>query len=272
MSCYDSGLNFVFLGADTAMHRHALTLLVVAGLLMGAARDGAAQTDDWTDRGYININAGFQAASVDLNDTRIFSRYGEDARLEVDGGVESGALFDLSGGVRVWRNVSVGVGYHGGSSTSGVRLEASIPHPIFFGQSRTAIVDVSDLERTEKAYHLQFGYMIPVNDKLDVHVSIGPSRFTLSQDVVSDVTITEQGVPFTTVGVTPTITERKDTAFGYNIGADVTYMLYERDEVRVGAGLFMRYSGASAEILMLSNTISSDVGGLQAGFGARVRF
>ena len=254
------------------MHRHALTLLVTAGLIAGASADSAAQTQAWTDRGYININAGFQASSADLNDSRDFSLYAEDARLQVDTSVDSGAILDLSGGLRVWGNVSVGVGYHGGSSTSDARVTGTIPHPIFFDQPRTLSTDVSGLERTEKGYHLQFGYMIPVTDRIDVHVTAGPSRFSLSQEVVSDVTITEQGVPFTAVGATPTITKRTDTSFGYNVGADISYVLFEQDAVRVGTGLFMRYSAASAEILALSNTISSDVGGFQAGFGARVRF
>ena len=36
--------------------------------------------------------------------------------------------------------------------------------------------------------------------------------------------------------------------------------------------MFVRYSGASADVLVLENTVDSDVGGLQVGFGVRTRF
>jgi hypothetical protein len=42
--------------------------------------------------------------------------------------------------------------------------------------------------------------------------------------------------------------------------------------MRIGAGGFLRYTSAEADVLMLANEVSTKVGGMQFGFGARVRF
>ena len=114
--------------------------------------------------------------------------------------------------------------------------------------------------------------MLPINDKIDVHVTGGPSFFRLTQDVVSDITITEAGSPFTTVNTTPVVAERRRSVTGANIGADVSYKLHDTTGVAVGVGGFLRYSGATAKVTVMQNEVDSDVGGVQIGFGIRVRF
>jgi hypothetical protein len=59
---------------------------------------------------------------------------------------------------------------------------------------------------------------------------------------------------------------------GYNVGADLTYMLWQNDSVRLGAGGFVRYTGATTDVRLLANDVETKVGGIQFGFGARVRF
>jgi hypothetical protein len=50
-------------------------------------------------------------------------------------------------------------------------------------------------------------------------------------------------------------------------------MFLTQGDVKLGAGLFVRYSGTTAGIRVLGDSeIESDLGGLQVGFGARVRF
>ncbi|MGH9174259.1 MAG: hypothetical protein ACRD1H_07865, partial [Vicinamibacterales bacterium] len=133
-------------------------------------------------------------------------------------------------------------------------------------------VQLSDLDRTERAVHLLVGYMMPLSEELSLHVSLGPSFFRLKQEVVSDATFTEQGFPFATVTATPVIAERTDSATGFNIGVDATYKLYETPTIKLGAGVFLRYAGATAEIQVLDTVVESGVGGVQLGFGGRLRF
>lgn len=252
------------------MRRHVVTL-VVCGLL-AASVDAVAQTRDWTDRGYANINFGFQPSPGDLVAEITRTVYQEEGLLNVNGQVDGGPLFDISGGLRIWRNVSVGLGYHRAASGGDWRVSGRVPHPLFFNRQREFSLDLAGLDRTESALHLSFGYMIVLNDKIDVHITGGPSFFWLSQDVVSDVTIEEVGPPFTTVVVTPQVSERNETPVGGHIGADVAYRFYERGRMKLAGGFFLRYAGSSADVQVINQDVSADVGGFQFGFGLRTRF
>lgn len=252
------------------MRRHVVTL-VVCGFL-AASMDAAAQSREWTDRGYANLNLGFQGSPGDVVATKDFPIYQEQGRVTVNGQVDGGAFFDLSGGARVWRNVSVGLGYHRVASSADATIAGSVPHPVFFDRPREFTTEVRSLERSESAVHLSFGYMFVVNDKLDVLVTGGPSFFRVSQEVVSDVTIGEVGPPFTTVVSDQQIAKRKESPVGGHIGADVTYKLYERDRMKIGGGAFLRYAAASADLLVVDQNVKSDLGGFQFGFGLRTRF
>lgn len=253
------------------MHRKALFVFVCAALAASADPASAQTVQDWLDRGYFNVNVGFGSTSGTLNDATTFRLYDETGTRRVTQPTDGGPFFDFSIGTRVWRNASVGLGYHRGSSSNHATVEASVPHPLFFNTFRAVSLATGDLNRTESAVHLQFGYMLPMSDRLSVHVTAGPSFFRLKQDVVGDVTFAETP-PFNTVNATTVVAERSDSTVGINVGADVTYLFYEANDVRVGGGMFVRYSGATAEIPVIANSAETDLGGLQIGFGARVRF
>ena len=255
------------------MHRKALTLAVCALLALTAREASAQSVQNWIDRGYFNFNAGFESTSGTLNDATTFRLYDEDGTKTVEHAVDSGAFVDFSVGARVWGNVSVGLGFHREGTTSQAAVTATVPNPLVFNRPRSAAVVADDLGRSERAYHLSVGYMLPLNDKLAVHVYAGPSFFHLSQDVVSDVAFTEQPPSFASVTATPVVTEQEDSVTGAHFGGDVSYIFYENASVKLGGGAFLRWAGATAGVPMLGTTeIESDLGGLQIGFGARVRF
>lgn len=245
----------------------AVALLLLAWAAPAAAQVGPA----WVDRGYFNFNIGFESTSGTLTDSTTFLLYDESGTRTVEQNVDSGSFFDFSVGSRVWNNVSVGIGYHRGANSSEASGTASVPHPLIFNSNRVASVAAADLDRTEQAFHIQVGYMIPVNEALSVHVTVGPSFFRLKQDVLADVSFTEQA-PFNTVNVSGVTAERTDSATGVNAGVDVSYILSESDAYKIGAGAFLRYAGASARITVIENDVDTDVGGLQFGLGLRVRF
>ena len=255
------------------MLRKVLTVFVCL-IVIASARPASAQAiQQWIDRGYANINVAFESNDGSLNDSTTFTQYLDTGTKTVEATQDSGSLFDFSIGARVWRNVSAGIGFHRGSTTGEAAASISVPSPVAFNlPARTATVTVSDLERTERAIHIQFGYMFPINEKLDVHVLGGPSFFRLTQDVVSDVTFSEVGSPFTAINASVATTERRRSVNGGNIGADVTYKLRDTGSVAVGVGGFVRYSAAKADITVMANDVESDVGGVQVGFGVRVRF
>ena len=249
-----------------------VTTIVVCGLLLTAARSASAQTQAWEDRAFINVNYGVQSSTSDLVGTSTFPIYGETAAVGSTSSFSGSGIFDIGAGVRVWRNFSIGVSYHQGSSTGDGTLKGAVPHPIFFNQPRTVNTTVPGLERKESAEHLQFGWMIPLGEKMDVQMFAGPSFFRLQQDTVISVKVTESGSPFTTVVATPTVVSQKRSVVGYNVGADFSYLFWQNDSVRLGGGAFVRYALGTATVPVLDTDQSTDVGGIQFGFGARLRF
>jgi hypothetical protein len=259
-------------------------LFAMCTLVALSARDAAAQVGQaWTDRGYVNLNVGFGSGSDDLDAEPTFSIYDENGTLSLSQAIDSGAFFDLSGGGRVWRNVSVGIAFHQGSTDGEAIVEGSVPHPLVFDRHRRVTLSVGDLTRSERAIHLQFGYMLLLSDRINLHLTVGPSFFKLRQDTITLVDIAE-GAGNNTVNATATVAERTDSPTGFNIGADVAYMFYDADPIKVGVGMFLRYTRATADVELTrvvlpgvagqpqGNVVDSDVGGLQIGFGGRLRF
>ena len=253
------------------MKQSVLMLVVACGVCAGVAKDANAQGGTWADRGYVNIGFGVESGSSSITDTMNLVIYEEAATLTTNTTWTSGSLVDAGFGVRVWRNMTVGVAYHQEENDTDGEITGSIPSPIFFNRPRTLAQDVV-LERKEKAAHLVIGWAVPIGEKFDVLVSGGPSFFRLEQDAVASVEIGERSSPFTEVVARPTIETRKKSLGGFNVGADATYILWSNDDVRVGAGGFVRFTKATGDVLMLVTEQSTDVGGMQFGFGGRIRF
>lgn len=247
--------------------------LMVLGLLLVGGSEAAAQgmgaaTDD---RVFMTIGFGVESGTSDTNDTKSYTLYDEAATTTVNTAWTSGSIFEGSLAVRVIRNFTVGVAYHQETNTTDAAISGSAPHPVFFNRPRSFTGEAGGLYRRENAAHLTFGWVVPVNDKLDVHVTAGPSFFRLQQDVVSDVTIAE-GAGFTTVVAQPLVVEQKRSVVGFNAGADATYILWQNDNVRLGAGGFVRFAGATTDVRLLVSDVETKVGGVQFGFGGRIRF
>jgi hypothetical protein len=252
------------------MNKSVVTLLIVCGVFAGTTRQVSAQGGTWADRGYINVGWGVESGSSAMTDSRTGTVYEETATVTSSSTFSSGSLFDLGVGVRVFRNFTAGVFYHQEQNDTEGRLTGSIPSPVVFNRPRTLDQAVPGLERKEKAVHLQIGWVVPINEKFDVLVYGGPSFFRLEQDVVSNVSFGEGNN--NAVVATPSITTRKKSETGYNVGADATYIVWQNDSVRIGAGGFVRFTQASTDVDMLSTPQPTDVGGVQFGFGARLRF
>jgi len=255
------------------MNKSVVVLVLAGCVFAGSARVASAQSAAATDRGYINVGWGVESGSSAMSDTRTSLIYDESATITSASNFTSGSLFDVGVGLRVWKNLTVGAAYHQEQNDTNGELTGSIPSPVFFNRPRNLSVEVQNLDRKESAAHLVIGWMVPIGAKFDVMVFGGPSFFRITQDTVSDVTITEPGGAFTTVTAAPQITERAKSVTGYNVGADATYIVWSNDSIRLGAGGFVRFTQASTEIEMLSGAgVPTDVGGVQFGFGARLRF
>jgi hypothetical protein len=253
------------------MHKLVTVLFLVGGVLLGT-RDASAQTAPWSDRGYINLGWGVESGSSAMTDTRTSTIYEEAMTITSSSTFTSGSLFDVGVGLRIWKNLTVGAAYHQEQNDTDGTLSGAIPSPVFFNRPRTLNDTVPGLNRKEQATHVMVGWVVPFGAKFDVMLTGGPSFFRLEQDAVSDVRIGEQGGAFTSVIAESTITPRNKSVTGYNVGADATYIVWQNDTIRLGAGGFVRFTQASTEVEMLNTSQPTDVGGVQFGFGARIRF
>ncbi len=226
-----------------------------------AAAPASAQMT-WSDKAFLNVNFGVQETSHTLDTASTFDLYGETGSLRTTQPVDGGALFDIGGGYRVWKNLAVGIGYSRVQSDGDVTLEANVPDPNFFDRARGVTGVALNAEHAEHAIHLQGTWVMPVTNKMDVAFSFGPTIFMVSQDVATGISITE---PTPTISST-TVTREDKTGVGINLGADLNYFF----RPRIGAGLLVRYTYGSVDLETAEESLP--VGGFQIGVGVRVRF
>lgn len=243
--------------------------VLVVGALFVSASQASAQGPAPLSAGYAHLNVGAQSGSHTLIQQGSFPVYDEDAIFNGLTTVGGGPIFDIGGGYRVWQQLYAGISITRASDTSNAEVNGSVPHPLYSDQFRAVVGTATGLKHSETAVHLQAVWRQPVTTKFDVAVSLGPTFFSVHQDLVSGLTIAEQGSPTTGVIVSGIAKEKVSKGgVGFNIGADGTYMLTER----FGAGGFLRYTGGSVDLAGAAGTVTLDVGGLQVGAGLRLRF
>jgi opacity protein-like surface antigen len=243
----------------------AVTKAVLCACALGLVAASPAAAQGPLYRGFLSVNFGVQATSRSHDESGTFELYGETGTVEGTREVGAGPLFDVSGGFIVWKNILVGVGYSRFSDQGDVALEARVPDPLHFDRPRSAAITLADAAHTEHAFHVQALYALQLTEKLDVMLGGGPSFFSLTQDVLDEIVATE-GSTLTVTGTTASVSE---SAVGFNVGADLTYLFTDR----LGAGFFARYSEASVNMPAGEGaTRDVKVGGFQLGAGLRFRF
>ena len=90
-------------------HKTKLAALIAALTFAGTSA-AAAQTQTPKPI-FVDVNGGAQTQSRTLNTTTSFPLYGETAVINSAQGIDGGGLFDISGGYRIYRQFSVGVGF-----------------------------------------------------------------------------------------------------------------------------------------------------------------
>ncbi len=238
------------------MKQSVLVLVVMFGVCAGVAKDANAQGATWADRGYVNIGFGVESGSSSLTEYGEFGHLRRVSHDHVEHEWTSGSLVDAGFGVRVWRNLTVGIAYHQeendtDTSADGIDSQSYLLQPSPDAESGSR----ARAERKGRAP--VFGWVVPLDEKFDFMLFGGPSFFRLEQDVVSDVEIGEarrrrspKSWPMSTV------TTQKKSLTGYNVGVDGTYILWSNDDIRVGAGGFVRFTQATGDIQMMTTDTS----------------
>jgi opacity protein-like surface antigen len=240
------------------MNKITIVALLTAALSIAASSPAMAQAKQPTSV-FVDVNAGVQTQSRAIASSTSFPLYGETAIINAAQSIDAGPLFDISGGYRFMRKFGVAVGVSMFSKSGDGSLVASIPSPIAFNRPTTVTSSATGVKHKEMGTHLMFVYFVPILENFDVTVFAGPSFFHLTQDILSAT------VPAGSQTITSATQSQKGNGTGANGGINFNYMF----RPNYGAGLFLRYAGATVD---LPSAAGVKVGGFQVGVGLRLRF
>jgi len=248
-----------------------IRVLIASGICLGAiasAGEARAQTRTWPERTWISISGGAQPAVEPLADAFEVPLYAEVERVTVGYPGKAGSLIAASGGYRVWKQLTLGLGFTRASGRSPASVSAQLPHPFFDNRFRE-VEGTTSTQRGENAVHLLIGWLVPVSNRIRVIVTTGPSTIGVEQTAVTAVQFSES-YPYDAAEFTGATTKRASSrAAGFNAGADLTWMFSRR----IGAGGLVQFTRARARIdAGGGRTIGVDAGGVQIGAGVRIIF
>ncbi len=242
-------------------------VVLCVALLVCLAVPAAAQVSN--PRVFISVNAGIQPAPSGLSDRFTFEAELETATVDVDYPFEQATIIDGGAAVRLWKRLGAGVAVSSYARDGSAAVDASIPHPFFFEQPREVTGDATDITRSESAIHAQLVYIVHTSERLRILFSAGPSRIAVEQEIVTGVQY-DESFPFDTATFRSATTQLlKGSKIGFNVGADVGYMITRM----FGVGGMVRFSRADIDLDGPANrSISVEAGGVQVGGGIRVVF
>lgn len=240
-------------------------MLVMATL---GANPAAAQSPA-QPRVEISVNVGALTGASTFTETETFpSNGGENATVTVDHGVKTALGFSVGGAVRIVPRLWVGVQYAAADMKASASITAVVPHPLLFNAPRTVEGSIDEATHNEQNVHVDVMYALPVS-AVDVKVMAGPTFFSLKQDFVSAVTVSET-YPFDTATFnSATKKELSNTAVGFNAGVDISRALTSH----VAIGGLVRYSRGDVKFddpAIGQQTVKA--GGVEVAGGVRLRF
>lgn len=218
-------------------------------------------------RGFVSVNAVSQASSnLRVRHTLSYPPSDPTQRYQVDYEIPDGPAFDISGGMRVRQNLSVGLAV----SRFGRASRTDVDSVDVFARWGTVV----HLGHRQRGYHVQTSWVVRVADHLDVAFFAGPSLFSVLQTRVTDVQVSEAKSlpgsdhirePMVTGVSTRTVKHRQ---IGYNYGFDFTFRITER----VGIGILVRTAMSMTPSVSGRHTDVPVAGGSHVGIGARLHF
>jgi Outer membrane protein beta-barrel domain len=222
-------------------------------------------------RVWIGADAGDQASTTEFDDSFTFTIYQETGSTRVTYPIDAGFAFNVGGGVRLWRGLGAGIAVSRFTRDGTVSGTSSVPHPLFLGQNRQVEGDADGIRREETGIHIQAQYTIPLSRTLQLTLMGGPSVLQVNQAVVTNVNYSQE-YPYDTATLSGVDSTRiKDSATGFNAGADLRWMLSQS----FGIGGVVRFSRATIDLEVdtpAHRTISVDAGGAYLGAGIRFTF
>ena len=236
-----------------------------------APQRSTATTPAKTGRSFIAINGGYQVDDHAFSETREQDLNQEKMSWTTDYAIDHGGQYEGTVGGYAASGFGGAVTYsfyQDNNSTAAVA--ARIPNPFQFNQDRQIQGQSASLRHREQVVHLSALYVVPIGSNLEIGVAGGPSLFIVNRDFVDSV-VYDESYPFDTATFNSTTTREVDkNQVGFHVGGDVSWYFTDT----VGVGGMVRFTRATVKFpaAVAEQTISVDLGGVQAGFGLRVRF
>jgi opacity protein-like surface antigen len=216
----------------------------------------------------LSLLGGFARGSASFTETRTFTEFAEEGRIESryqqdpGPGFEAGALWRFARRLGVSAAVSIARRKEAGS------FSASLPHPLFFGTPRQAAGDFAGRAQRETAVHAALAVLGGAG-RLQWMAFAGPSLIGIRTDLVRTVEYTH-AYPYDSVRVTATpFDSASGRALGFNIGGGLAWQAARH----VAIATQMRLSRAKVELAPTSDDrLKMDAGGASFTGGVRLDF
>jgi hypothetical protein len=219
------------------------------------------------ERAWISINAVGGTGAKSFTDSVQTPLYQETETITTTYPAVNGLVVSSAGGVRVWKQLSVGAGVSHLSRTGEAAISASLPHPFFDNQPR-AVSGQTGATHEELGFDVKIAWTAQLAPTVRLILSGGPSVITVHQTIVTGVQYSES-YPYDTAQFTSAVTTTATKAApGVNAAADV-FWLFSR---HLGAGGIIQVAHATVTLSVDSRSIPIDAGGFQAGGGIRFVF
>lgn len=248
----------------------------VCGVLLVSTPLVAQEHQAWRERTYVSVDLPIQSLRDDFTESLSFpdtTRRTENVTFVARYKSVRGPLFGAGGGVRVLKNLGVGVTTSWFERSGSGAFDLGVPSPIVANRPLSLNDSVSDLNHEELGVHLQALYALSLGRRTRIMMSGGPSIFKTRQDLVRSIEFDKlpgfTGLQFEQA----LVTTAEKTSVGFNIGAEITWALSEH----YGVGTLTRYSRSTVTLdpgsaTGLPRAIDTHAGGLHLGGGIRVFF
>ena len=218
-----------------------------------------------------HVNGVAQSGRRNLTDMFGFRAYGEQAVLQSTHTLGGAGALAAGGSLRLWRGLLLGASYAQLRTSDATLLTGTVPHPIRHGAFRELPPQDLSFPHRQHVTHVFFAWRVPIVDRVDLSLFLGPSLYNVTQGVVTNVTVREAGgPPFASVQVdTVQAGEHRRNAVGGHAGFDLTFMPTRH----LGVGLTARYAIADIDLPAAgTGRLRLRVGGPEVGAGIRLRF
>jgi opacity protein-like surface antigen len=252
-------------------------LLAGAALLAAIAAPHFARADDPAPAPvprpspgvlHLSILGGFAHGSASFTETRTFTEFAEQGRIESRYEQDPGPGFEAGVGWRFARRLGVAAAVSFARRKEAGSFSAALPHPLFFGAPRRAAGDFAGRAQRETAVHLDLA-VVGGAGRLAWTAFAGPSVIGIETDLVRTVEYTH-AYPYDTVTVTGTpFASVSGNALGFNVGGGLAWPAAHHLAIETQ----VRFSRAKVGLEPTSDDrVSVDAGGTSFTVGLRLDF